>query len=231
MVDCFRRIAWLSLLTVLVPVGPSQAQAADDRAAAKFFIVDGIHPGDELNVRASASPVAMVIGRLPNGAQLRNFGCDTIKGALWCKIADISNPSLSGWSPGRYLQPTELSEEEAAAAAAAPASSPTPPADGGDAAAPAAATVAPVPGIPCARHFGQPMTVCAINVSRGAKGEATVVITWPDGGDRLIRFREGRPDASDASADLTFTREDKLNLIRIGKDERFEILDSMAFGG
>ncbi|MBZ9764392.1 SH3 domain-containing protein [Mesorhizobium sp. CA8] len=84
-------------------------------------------------------------------------------------------------------------------------------------------------GIPCARHVGQPMTRCEISVAHEG-GDSVVTVTWPDGGTRLINFRDGKPAGSDSSDEFRFTREGSLNLIRIGVSERFEITDALALG-
>lgn len=83
--------------------------------------------------------------------------------------------------------------------------------------------------IPCARYVGQPMTRCAVRILRLAADDADVVILWPDGGERLIRFRGGQPDGTNTRGEFRFTREAELNLIRIGSGERFEILDAVPF--
>lgn len=85
--------------------------------------------------------------------------------------------------------------------------------------------------ISCSRYFGQPMIRCRAGVLRGEKGEALVTVTWPDGGERVIRFRAGQVEGTDASDAVTVVREAELNLIRVGKGERFEIPDGFAFGG
>jgi hypothetical protein len=84
--------------------------------------------------------------------------------------------------------------------------------------------------IPCADAFGQPTSVCQASITRLGPGIADVVVALPDGGSRTIRFRGGKPDTSNSSEPLQATREGSLNLIRIGKAERFEILDALAFG-
>lgn len=84
--------------------------------------------------------------------------------------------------------------------------------------------------IPCADAFGQPTQTCRTAVTRLGPGIADVVVTLPDGGSRTIRFRGGKPDTSDSSEPMQATREGSLNMIRIGKAERFEILDALALG-
>ncbi|RWP06204.1 MAG: SH3 domain-containing protein [Mesorhizobium sp.] len=93
----------------------------------------------------------------------------------------------------------------------------------------AAPDVSPDPEIPCARHVGQPMERCKVNVVRTAD-KADVTVTWPDGGTRVISFRGGRPASSDAPSNFRFTREGSLNMIRIGEAERFEITDTLVSG-
>ena len=55
-------------------------------------------------------------------------------------------------------------------------------------------------------------------------------MTWPDGGERVIRFRGGQPEGANSRGEFRFTREGDLNLIRIGVSERFEIPDAVPFG-
>lgn len=311
---------------------------APTESVAPLVAVYGLAKDDQLNVRASASPVAMVIARLPNGALVKNLGCTTVGGNLWCKIVSPENALVKGWTPGRYIMgasaaegaaPADADEQAAgaqesaaatdagtsildakeipplddpkkaakaddalpveayvdlpsarkevaapdAAATMATGAVVTPPAEaaGGekqDAAAPEAApqeepaspASAPVPEarpdaeqvasveppqagkavqaaasqedgeIPCARYRGQPMARCVAHVVRTGAGQAVVTVTWPDGGSRAIRFDGGKVEGSDSSAPLQLSREVDLNMIRIGKAERFEITDSFAFG-
>lgn len=84
--------------------------------------------------------------------------------------------------------------------------------------------------IPCARYVGQPMTHCAAVVVREGADAADVTVTWPDGGTRLITFRDGKPAGSNSRGEFRYTREGTLNMIRIGLSERFEITDAVPFG-
>lgn len=218
---------------ILASQGSGPASAQDAVAAEPdYFEVTGVADNDLLNVRATASPAGMVVARLPNGVRLKNLGCSEVKGNRWCKIADIADPKLTGWAAARYLIETALDDATAAALAAPEEESPTE-----DEAAPAVKAPAPTTGfdsesaIPCARYFGQPMNLCKAGVVRGDKGEAIVSVTWPDGGERTIRFRAGKPEGSNAQEELRFTREADLNMIRIGEGERYEISDALAFGG
>jgi hypothetical protein len=86
-----------------------------------------------------------------------------------------------------------------------------------------------VGGIPCARQVGQPMTRCEVSVAHSG-GDSAVTVTWPDGGTRIISFHDGLPVGSDSSDEFRFTREGKLNMIRVGVSERFEITDTQTLG-
>lgn len=74
------------------------------------------------------------------------------------------------------------------------------------------------------------MNRCAARVVRNGPDAATVTVTWPDGGTRVLDFRDGEPAGSNGRGEFRFTREATLNMIRIGTSERFEILDALPFG-
>jgi len=196
-----------------------------------YFEIVGVADNDLLNLRATASAGGMIIGRLQNGARVKNLGCSEVKSYRWCKVVDLFDPKVAGWAAARYLVETAVDPAELP--------SPTPPADAAaDAAALPEAAAEPAKSgfdatseIPCARNFGQPMSMCQAGAVRGDAGQAVVSVTWPDGGERIIRFRDGKPESSNAQEEFRFTRESDLNMIRIGKGERFEIPDALPFGG
>lgn len=210
-----RFLAALLTASAALPVWTAAAQEAVDPAGGSglsFVVVEGLASGDLLNIRATASATGMLIGRVPNGAKLNNLGCSDVNGYSWCKVSDPESAQLTGWAPARYLV------DFGSGAGVEPAS--------------AVAEEFDASGeIPCAREFGQPMTLCHADVRRRGKEEADVVVTWPEGGERLIRFRSGKPEGSDAGEEIRFTREADLHMIRIGKSERFEIPNALALGG
>lgn len=233
------RAALTAALIVIAPASLSaQENGADSQAATAtepaYFEVVGIADNDLLNLRATASAGGMVIGRLSNGARVKNLGCTEIKGYSWCKVVDLVDGKVAGWAAARYLV-------EAAVDAAELPSETSPdgaPSEAADVAAlPDAKAEAPKTGfdatavIPCARNFGQPMALCQAGVVRGDPGQAVVSVKWPDGGERIIRFRDGKPESSNSNEEFRFTREAELNMIRVGKGERFEIPDALPFGG
>jgi hypothetical protein len=217
----------LASLLPLLAASPSLAQDAPAPAQAEegadLVVVEGVADNDLLNVRATASAAGKVVARMQNGSVLHNRGCGEFNGARWCQIVSADDPGVTGWVAGRYLRELVMD-----AAAELPAEAGGQSAEGGGLAANFDATAQ----IPCARYYGQPMTQCSAAATRGGtNGEATVTVSWPDGGERVIYFRNGRADESDAPDPLSYTREADLNMIRIGKSERFEIPDTLPFGG
>jgi hypothetical protein len=89
--------------------------------------------------------------------------------------------------------------------------------------------------MPCARRAGQPTGTCQFGVKREGSGNGAVTVFWPDGGNRVIFFKNGKPsdfDKSEADGDveMSFTENSGLFLITIG-DQRFEIIDAVINGG
>jgi hypothetical protein len=85
--------------------------------------------------------------------------------------------------------------------------------------------------VPCVTAADAPKGRCKAGVMRMAGGEATVELQTPDGGQRRIYFKNGRPDSSDANAPMRATREGDVNIIRIGTVEVYEIPDAFVVGG
>ncbi|KAA3447723.1 SH3 domain-containing protein [Mesorhizobium sp. SARCC-RB16n] len=233
--------------------------AAHAEEAPFISVVTGLAPDDLLNVRAKPSAIGKTEARLAAGASVRNLGCNYIDGHPWCKV-ESDNPKATGWAPARYLvplNPATVPDEAAdvpAVGTDAGATPDAPPPDLtarlGSASQPASPETAPKSAaeiamqdayglalaangslqIPCARYVGQPMASCAASVTHKGTDKADVTVTWPDGGSRVISFDAGLPASSDAGSDFRFTREGKLNLIRIGVSERFEIADTVVLG-
>ena len=85
--------------------------------------------------------------------------------------------------------------------------------------------------VPCITAADAPKGRCKAGVMRMAGGEATVELQTPDGGQRHIYFKNGRPDSSDANAPMRATRQGDVNIIRIGTVEVYEIPDAFVVGG
>ena len=89
-----------------------------------------------------------------------------------------------------------------------------------------------VTSIPCKAAAGQPTRQCKAGVMRFPRGEATVRITLPGGGERNIYFNNGNASSSDArTPKFSVTRDGDTSIITVGAGERYEIPDALVVGG
>jgi hypothetical protein len=89
--------------------------------------------------------------------------------------------------------------------------------------------------VACAFAPGATTAPCEFGVARAGGGYATVIVKKPDGRQRAIFFRMGRPlgaDVSEAEGHLGFraSKKQDLHLIRVGR-ERYEVPDAVILGG
>ena len=84
--------------------------------------------------------------------------------------------------------------------------------------------------IRCVAEPDKPMSPCNAGVKRTAGG-GTVHVTTPDGGSRVITFRNGKVAATDSSAPFKVERREDWTIVRIGAVEVYEISDAFVFGG
>jgi Bacterial SH3 domain len=227
------RAWWAASLVVMLAFGAvTGAMAADEIRAAsdvpaapedggpRRWEVTGV--SNVLNLREQPSTSAPAVGRYAPGTVLVNLGCQRAEGRVWCDVQEL------GGGPRGYV----------AAEFLAPAVSP----DGAVATGPDDSALRAGQGdfdatgqTPCAQFRGQPMGQCDFGVARAGGGDATVVVTRPDGTTRAIFFGNGKAIGADTSQadgypEFSAERESDLNLIRIG-DERYEIPDAVALGG
>jgi len=227
------------LMAALVAASPAGAQQTKPVPPGdpELFVVFGLAPGDELNLRATPSGTGKRVGRVPPGTLVRNLGCEETGGYIWCKVADASNLELEGWAAGRYLVGESLGDAglplaEPEPARLEPATDPSRPGLPPEIAVLLAEPdIDAVATIPCAREVGEPMSLCAAKVRRSGDGAAEVTVLLPGGGSRKIGFKNREPERSDSPEELKATREAGLHIIRIGRGERYEIADAIAFGG
>ncbi|RVD55020.1 SH3 domain-containing protein [Mesorhizobium sp. M2D.F.Ca.ET.185.01.1.1] len=101
-----RKVSLPSTLLLAAPLLLSVLPAlAQDAPGPIISIIGGLAPDDLLNIRATASPGGKVAARLPNGAAVKNFGCNVVNGHPWCKVEDTQDAHIVGWAPARYLSP------------------------------------------------------------------------------------------------------------------------------
>jgi hypothetical protein len=84
--------------------------------------------------------------------------------------------------------------------------------------------------IPCVAEPNKPMSQCDAGVKRTAGG-GSVHVKTPDGGSRVITFRDGKVSGTDADAPFKVERRDDWSIVRVGAVEVYEIPDALVFGG
>ena len=84
--------------------------------------------------------------------------------------------------------------------------------------------------IPCVAEPNKPMSQCDAGVKRTAGG-GTVHVTTPDGGSRVITYRDGKVSGTDSDAPFKVERRDDWSIVRVGAVEVYEIPDALVFGG
>jgi hypothetical protein len=97
-------------IDIAIPAGGggSRPAAAEDygdgdAGGPDSWVVTGVPSGDRLNVRTSPSANAEIVGRLRNGAVVRNLGCRSIGNARWCRVSARGEGGVHGWTNGRFL--------------------------------------------------------------------------------------------------------------------------------
>ncbi|RST82134.1 SH3 domain-containing protein, partial [Aquibium carbonis] len=82
---------------------PDGAAAEDGPIETIVAVVHGLSHNDLLNVRATASPLGLVLARIPNGTMLTRLECATSRNTQWCRVEVPELDGLVGWTPARYL--------------------------------------------------------------------------------------------------------------------------------
>ncbi|WP_436637830.1 SH3 domain-containing protein [Microbaculum sp. FT89] len=201
-------------------VPATDVPAAPEDGGPRNWEVTGV--AQALNLREEPSTTARIIARYALGTILSNLGCRSVQGRAWCDVQEFGG-GPRGFVAADYLKPA--TGPDGAVATGEDESSLR--AGQGDFDA--------TGRIPCARYPGQPMGQCDFGVARSGGGDATVVVTRPDGTRRALFFARGRFVSADTSqADgypaVGSEKQSDLNRISVG-DERYEIPDAVIFGG
>lgn len=195
--------------------------ASPDDGGPRRFEVRGV--STFLNLREQPSLGAPVAGRLAPGTILTNLGCRAEGLRVWCHVQDFRGGPV-GFADASFLAPAIAPH---GAALMGPDTSALRAGQG---------EFDATGFVPCAQQIGQPMMQCPFGVARAGGGDATVVITRPDGATRAIFFTHGiamgadSSEAEPASFRFVTSKESDLHLIRVG-DERYEIPEAVIFGG
>lgn len=174
-----------------------------------------------LNIHSEASIESQVTGQFARGSVLNNLGCKAGTDRAWCDTQPIAG-GTRGFVAAEFLRP-----------AISPNGAPLRGVD--DSALRAGRGDFDASGqIPCAQKPRQPTALCDFGVARAGGGDATVVVTKPDGRTRALFFILGQPISADTSeADygpFGFDRSNDLSTVTVGT-ERYEIPDAVTLGG
>lgn len=170
--------------------------------------------GGALDVRNTPVIGAEAVGRLPTGAVVSNLGCNATGDEVWCEIRSLRG-GVEGFVPAKRLEP----------AAGPDGVVPT----GVDDSKKRAKTrdFNSQGQIPCAQEQNQAMASCRAAVATSGGGDATIVVTFPNGFARDLYFLNGefmRASAtmSGVGTDTEWRLENDVYFIRVD-DQRFEI--------
>jgi hypothetical protein len=90
------------LVVMVLALWPAMA-GAQNASGPDSWVVSGVASNDRLNVRSAPSANADIVGRLRNGAVVRNLGCRNIGKSRWCRISARGEGGVHGWTNGRFL--------------------------------------------------------------------------------------------------------------------------------
>lgn len=176
-----------------------------------------------LNLREEASTSSAIVARLDRGTVLNNLGCQQRGGQVWCDVQPLGG-GPRGFVAASFLRPAVSPH---GAVAYGPDDTAFRAGQGDfDANGP----------VSCARDQAGPMGTCEMGVARRPGGFATVVVTHPDGRNRVIFFQNGvaiGADTSEADYSGPFeARKDAQDTyqITVGR-ERYAIPEMVVFGG
>ncbi|MEO0822133.1 MAG: hypothetical protein AAF074_17120 [Pseudomonadota bacterium] len=169
----------------------------------------------------AASPEAPVLETLATGTVLHNLGCAKAAGPAWCQVQPLRSRTR-GYVLAARLRPARAPDGSV-------------PTGADDSPARARARDFDATGaVPCAQIRGQPLQTCTVGIARGTGGDATAIVTFPNGFKRVLSFAHAsfiRGDAtmSGVGYDTDWRLEDGIHVIRVD-DQRYRIPDSLLFG-
>lgn len=209
-------------LSVAITGGAPEPAPAPDPGIAEdggpdYYEVTGLTSGDVLNMRRGPSRSQTAIATFRNGKVLQNLGCSRIERQRWCKVQNPAKPSQIGWVNGRYLRES-----------------------GGPVVSPPRPDDAVVPGtdfhatgeLDCAIAGYPSVRSCEFGVLRKRQDRASVVITLPDGDQRVLDFSDGSVRPRAAVSAFRFRQSGDSYFINFDNgQERYTVVDAIINGG
>ncbi len=220
----FRAVVFLSLICAGLPQAGAQSQPAADvpPAAAEGGPRRWQAAVDTLVLREERSDAAPEVGAVAEGTLLSNQGCAMVEDRVWCEVRSIRG-KLRGYAAAQDLRPARGADGVV-------------PMGVDDSARRAARRDFDARGeILCAQIRGQQMQQCSVGVARGRGGDATVVVSFPNGFKRSLSFVHGEFISANATmsgvgTDVDWQLDGGLHRIRV-EDQRYEIDHALIFGG
>ena len=177
--------------------------------------------GGTLNLYDAPSVDATIVEVVADGTVLSNLGCEQGDGQIWCTVQP-----LNGGAP-RF----------AVAASLVPARGPDGlvPMGPNDSRRRARKRDFDERGeIRCAQERGQALGACAVAIARSGGGDATVVVTFPNGFARSLYFVHGEFTSANATmsgvgTDTDWRTDGGLHIIRVD-DQRYELPETLIIG-
>ena len=231
------RAALLRLaVCVAAPLALASPAEAEERAASENGAVEAAGPcaleeGGPRRWRAALegevvlfdapSTDATALEVLPGGAVLSNLGCVRKEGRNWRRVQPFRG-GARGYVAAELLEPAQGPDG-------------TVPTGRDDSARRARkGDFDARERILCAQEVGQALGPCTAAVARGGGGDATVVVTFPNGFARRLNFVHGaflRADTtmSGVGTDIDWRVEGGLHVIRVD-DQRFELPVALVIG-
>ena len=180
-----------------------------------------VEAGGSLNLYDGPSADASVIDVITDGAVLSNMGCRQGDDRIWCDVRPFRG-GARGFAAAEFLKPAE----------------------GPDGIVPTGRDDSPSRArkrdfdergeIQCAQEQGQALGECPAAIARGVGGDATVVVTFPNGFARMLYFVHGEFTSASATmsgvgTDTDWQIEGGHHIIRVD-DQRYILPDTLVFG-
>lgn len=175
---------------------------------------------DNTQAYSTPSVESDIISTFIKGDVLSNLGCSETNGQNWCEIRPFRG-GLSGFVTGLSLQPARGPDGVI-------------PVGVNDTEHRARKRDFDKKGkISCAQERGQAMSECGVAIARSEGGDATVVVTFPNGFARHLYFVHGefvRASAtmSGVGTDTDWRLENEQHYLHVD-DQRYELSDALIF--
>lgn len=210
------------------PAADAQATTAERTVSAEMYLQPengGVRRwrvdfGDALPLLKRPATGADLVSSAPDGSVLANLGCTEIADQVWCTVRPFRG-GARGFVLADHLVPATGPDGIA-------------PMGKDDSRRRAGQRDFDASGeLPCAQEQGQALGLCSAEVARGEGGDATIVVTFPNGFKRKLYFVHGEFVSASATMsgvgrDTEWSLQNGLHLIRVD-DQRYEVPDALVF--